>query len=79
MRASDNSRTEIVPKLSMSRMTPFMRLVSPCLNEGSALDALLQPKHAGHFEAAQRLAQDVAADAELLREIAFRAAACLPA
>src|SRR6185436_18106151 len=41
------------------------------LNEGSALDALLQPKHAGHLKAAQRLAQDVAADAELLRQIAF--------
>ena len=42
------------------------------LNEGAALDALLQPQHAGHFEAAQRLAQHVAADAELLREIALR-------
>lgn len=41
------------------------------LNEGSALDALLQPKHAGHFEAAQGLAQDVTADAELLGQIAL--------
>ena len=41
------------------------------LNEGPALDALLQPKHAGHFEATQGLAQDVAADAELLGQIAF--------
>ena len=41
------------------------------LNEGAALDALLQPKHAGHFEAAQCLTQHVAADAELLRQIAF--------
>ena len=56
----------------MSRMTSFMRLVSPSLDEGAALDALLQPQHAGHLQAAQRLAQHVAADAELLGEIALR-------
>src|SRR6185436_14647460 len=39
------------------------------LNEGSALDALLQPKHAGHFKTTQGLAQHVAADAELLGQI----------
>ncbi len=42
------------------------------LDEGAALDALLQPQDARHLQAAQRLPQDVAADAELLREIALR-------
>ncbi len=41
------------------------------LDEGATLDALLQAKHASHLEAAQRLAQHVAADAELLRQIAL--------
>ena len=42
------------------------------LNKGSSLDALLQPKNPRHLKAAQRLSQDVAADAELLSEIALR-------
>ena len=71
MRASDSSRTEIVPRLSMSRMTSFMRLVSPSWMKAPPLTPFCSRKHARHFQTAQRLAQDVAADAELLREVAL--------
>ena len=40
-------------------------------DEGTTFDAFLQSQHAGHLETAQRLAQNVAADAELLRQISL--------
>ena len=56
----------------MSRMTSFMRLVSPSWMKAPPLTPFWQPQDARHLQAAQRLAQDVATDAELLRQVALR-------
>ena len=70
-RASVSSATEIEPRLSMSRTTSSMRSGVACRMKAPPLAPLLQPDDAGDLEAAQRLAQGVAADAELLGQLAL--------
>ena len=70
MRARDSSRTEIVPRPHVAHDDVHAAGIAG-LDEGAALDAFAQPQHARHLQAAQRLAQNIAADAELLGQIAL--------